>query len=241
MTYCRPTTALFFLLSLAALTGAPATVEGKAKPRLLVLPWLVIDRTTSRDCTLPAGGGAAGNEARRLAASAQAALNAEMHDLGMLEMIPRKEWQPRWDALQGSRMLWKDAGCAVCAPAGALIRHDRSLVQQLARQVQANYVWLGVTVTPLTSLKDSNPADDCCREALARERPAVLARSSVLLLRANDCEVIWQRDMRRLERDVPRRVGKINRTPGRRRIHAVEATARLLGKAFRREHREALR
>jgi hypothetical protein len=201
----------------------------------------VIDRTTNLDCAGPESPGAVSGEARRLAASAQAALDAEMHEHAMMAMVSRKEWQPHWDGLRGSRVLWKGVGCAVCAPAGALIRYDRTLVQQLARAVDADYVWLGVTVAPLTPPKGAPPADACCREALAQERPAVLARSSALLVRASDGEMVWQRDARRLERDVPTRAGRINRTPERRRAYAVDATAHLLGRAFRREHREGVR
>lgn len=241
----RPVTVLLAAALLAA-GGMPAPAQPAAKPRLLLLPWLVVDRTTNQDCTRPEGAaGPSGSEARRLAASAQAALDAEVHHQRELELIPRREWLPHWQALGGSRVVWQGAGCAVCSPAGELIRYDRLLVQQLALQTGADYVWLGITVAPLTPpgapWACAAPPDDCCREALARERPAVLARSSILLVRARDGEVVWQRDARRLERDVPYRAGRLSRAPSARRAIAVDETAHLLGKAFRRERREALR
>lgn len=238
MRYSRTLAGLALIPFLALSVPAGAQVK---QPRLLVLPWLVIDRNTNRECSRPEGSGAEGKEAQRIGASAQAALDAEMHGQKTLAMIPRKEWQPQWSSLANNRVLWKGAGCAVCTPAGELIRYDRALVQQIAQAVQADYVWLGVTALPLTPGKGSPAPDDCCRDALAQGRRGILARSSVLLVRAQDGEVIWQRDARRLEQDVPHRAGKIVHPPSLRRTFAVDATAHLLGKAFRREQREALR
>jgi hypothetical protein len=203
----------------------------------------VIDRTTNRECSRPESVGAPlNNEARRLAQSAQAALDAGMHRHRMMEMIARREWEPHWQALEPGQVFRQGPGCSVCTPAGELIRYGRAAVQGLAQAVRADYVWLGVTVVPLTrdSAAASRP-DECCREALGTGRKAILARSAVLLLRASDGEVVWQRDARRLEGDVPHRAGKIARPPSVRRAYAVDATARLLSNAFRREHQEALR
>lgn len=225
----------------AWLLGPAGAGEPTGRPRLLALPWLVIDRNTNRECTSPEAPGAAGKEAASLAAAAQAALDAEMHRHRMVDLVPRREWAPEWERLSASRVLWKGAGCAVCAPPGELIRYDRALVQQLAKAVGADFVWLGVTVVPLTPDRKAPPADDCCRDSLARERKAVLARSSVVLVRASDGEIVWQRDARRLESDVFQVVGRVRRSESRRRSEAVNATAHLLGSAFRREHREAVR
>jgi hypothetical protein len=222
--------------------GVPTSARPADKPRLLVLPWVVIDRTTNRDCSkLGSSQAPARAEALRLAGSAQAALDAAMHRHGMMEMIPRKEWEPHWRELPPGRVVWQGPGCAVCTPVGELLHDDRAALQALAQAVRADYVWLGVTVVPLTKQNQDNRPDDCCREALAQERKAVLARSSVLLVRASDGEIVWQRDARRLERDVPHRVGRLVRTAAARREIAVKDTAHLLGNAFSREHREALR
>jgi len=237
-----PLAALLGALGIACLSGLPAPAQENAKPRLLVLPWLVVDRNTNRECTRPESAGAPLNgEARRLAQSAQSTLDAAMHRQGTMEMIPRKEWAPHWQGFQPGTVFRQGAGCAVCNPAGELLRYDPAAVQGLAQAVRADYAWLGVTVVPLTAGKSASPPDDCCREALGQGRNAVLARSSVVLVRASDGAVVWQRDARRLEGEVPYRIGKINRSPDSRRAIAVDSTAKLLAGAFRREHREALR
>jgi hypothetical protein len=206
-----------------------------------VLPWLVIDRTTNQECSrsgrTPAATGA---EARRLATAAQESLDAVMHRHRMMAMIPRKEWQPQWQQYQPGQIVRQSAGCAVCTPIGALLEYDRTALQALGQAVRADYIWLGVTVVPLTRESAGSRSDDCCREALAQERRAVLARSSALLVRVRDGEVVWQRDARRLERDVPGRVGRFIRSEPLRREYGVKNTARMLGNGFAREHRRAL-
>jgi hypothetical protein len=207
-----------------------------------VLPWLVVDRNTNRDCEkLGPAEAPAIEEARRLARSGQAALDAAMHRHRMMEMIPRKEWEPRWAEMKPGSVLRQGEGCAVCTPAGQLIRYDRAGLQRLAQAVRADYVWLGVTVVPLTREAKGNRPDDCCREVLAQEGKAVLARSSVLLVRATDGTLVWERDARRLEREVPSRAGRVARTPAKRRWYAVRTTAHLLANAFGREHRKSLK
>jgi hypothetical protein len=112
-------------------------------------------------------------------------------------------------------------------------------------------VWIGVTVVPLTRETKDTRTDVCCREALALERDAVLARSSALLVRVSDGEAVWERDARRLEREVPTRFPRessgrflarqgIEHSPGKHREIAVTATAHDLGAAFRREHGQGL-
>jgi hypothetical protein len=233
---------LVSFLVLCGISGAlPLGAAAPTKPRLLVLPWLVIDRTTNRDCNKPGGSpGAPGDEARALAQTAQQALDAEMHAHRMMTLIPRKEWEPQWQQLRPGRIVRQGAGCAVCTPAGELLHYDRPALQALAQSVGADYIWLGATVVPLTPERRAAPPDDCCRDALASGRKEVLARSSVVLVRASDGEIVWQRDARRLEREVPHRVGKMTRSPATRRRYSLDATAHLLTKAFRREHPEAL-
>ena len=216
-------------------------------PRLLVLPWLVIDRNTNTDCAqLGPSQSSISEEAQRLAISGQAAMDNMMHSHGSLKMIPRKEWEPHWKDLQPGQAMQQGPGCAVCTPAGQLIRFDRSALLGLAQGLQADYVLLGVTVIPLTPESRDTRPDDCCREALALERKAVLARSSALLVRVRDGEVTWARDSRRLDRDVPRvafsgKGGSRMYTRERRLDFAVRDTAHDLGKAFRRDCQEALR
>jgi hypothetical protein len=228
--------------ALLLLPGSSLAQATSSKPRVLVLPWLVIDRSTNQDASrLAPSSPRVSAEARRLASSAQAALDAVMHRHRMMTMIPRREWEPHWKQLQPKPVVRQGPGCAVCTPVGELLRYDRAALRRLARAVRADYVWLGVTVVPLTPQSRDTRPDDCCREALAQEREAVLARSSALLVRASDGEATWQRDARRLDRDVPRRTRHSVYTLQRRREFAVRHTARALGSAFGREHREALK
>jgi hypothetical protein len=230
------------LAGLLLLSHLGLAQDASTNPRLLVLPWVVIDRTTNRDCSkLGPPRAAVSAEAQRLAISAQAALDAAMHRHGRMAMIPRAEWEPHWRQLAPGRVVWQGPGCAVCTPVGDLLRYDGTALQGIAQAVRADYVWLGVTVVPLTTESQDNRPDDCCREALAQKRKAVLARSSALLVRARDGEIVWQRDARRLESDVPRRVGRFIRPAALRREYGVKDTARLLGNAFGREHRAARR
>jgi hypothetical protein len=217
-----------------------------SKPRLLVLPWVVIDRSTNKACSigdcplLPPSEAPALREAQKLAQAAQAALDAAMHQHGMIQMIRRKEWEPHWKPLQPTQVVKQGSGCAVCTPTGSLLRYDRAAVQELGRSVAADYVWLGTTVVPLTRESVETPASPCCREALALERKKVLARSSALLVRVKDGETVWQRDARELDQDVPRSGRRVSYPPERRREYAVKETAHTLGKAFGREHRKGL-
>lgn len=230
------------LLTLVCTGGVTAQKASSGdKPRLLVLPWLIIDRNTNRECSRGEVTAATTREAQRLARSGQAALDGQMHRLGGAEMIPRKDWEPHWQERKPSEFFRASAGCAVCAPVGELLKFDAAAVLQIANDVNADYVWLGVSVTPLTPDPSAQPADTCCKEALAQERNAVLARSSVLLVRASDGEMVWQRDARRLDADVPRKVGKMARPLETRRRMAVEDTARALGAAFRSLRPESLR
>jgi hypothetical protein len=220
--------------SVAAAAGSRA-----AKPRVLVLPWIVIDRSTNQDCDeLNAAQSAASAEARSFAIAAQESLDAAMHRHRMTEMIPRREWEPRWKSLQPGQVVSQGAGCAVCTLVGSLLQYDRSALQQLGQSLRADCVWLGVTVVPVTLVDTDTRPDDCCREVMGQEREAVLARSSALLVRVRDGEVVWQRDARQLDAQVPRRVGRAPMPARFRREIAVKATAELLGDAFRREHRE---
>lgn len=230
-------------LAVAAANSASALRESTPlQPRLVVLPWLVIDRTTNRECSRTEPASIASSvEARRLSQSAQAALDGQMHRLGLAEMISRKEWEPEWRSRKPAEFYRTAPGCAVCASVGDLIRFDPAALQQLAGSVRADYVWLGVTVTPLSSERSASRPDECCQEALGEGRDAVLARSSALLWRASDGEIVWQRDARRFDRDVLRKAGKIAHSPENRRRYAVEHTARALAGAFKREYAEALK
>jgi hypothetical protein len=176
-------------------------------PRLLMLPWMVIDRTTDQSFTHPqAARTPLTEEAHRLTHSAQAAMDAVFHrQSGVAHLIPLSEWEPHWDRLKPGEMIWQGTGCAACTPVGDLLRFDRAVIQQFARTARADYVWLGVTVVPLTAGPPRGASDECCREALAQDTEAILARSSALLIRIRDGEVVWQRDARRLDRDVLRR------------------------------------
>ena len=248
------TLTLAVLLAPLLLSGARTNAAEPAagKPRILALPWVVIDRTTNQLCTTPEPTASpVTREAGGLARSAASALDAEMHRYGRAKVIPRKEWEPAWKQINPGRIVRQGAGCAVCAPINQLLQYDRASLQDLARTVRADYVWLGVTVIPLTrETKESRP-DECCREALALERDAVLARSSALLVRVSDGEVVWERDARVMDREVPKSFPRaasnkfhgiqgIDHPPARHREIAVDATAHDLGKAFRREHQEGL-
>ena len=241
------------LLALTLHVGRGASAEQPNKPRLLVLPWVVIDRTTNKVCPTSASVTSRSNrEETALAHSAEAALDAEMHRFGRAQMIPRDEWEPEWRQRKADQVVRQGEGCAVCTPVGQLLQYDRTALQELAQAVRADYVWIGVTVVPLTRDTKDTRTDACCREALALEREAVLVRSSALLVRVNDGETIWERDARRLEREVPTRFpgersGKflarhsINHTPAKHREIAVMTTAHDLGQAFRRVHADGLR
>jgi len=231
---------IFALLTLAVLTARLTLAADMANPpRLLVLPWLVIDRGTNRECTqderapIPAKG-----EAQRLALAAQAALDNEMHDHRMFEMVPRREWAPLLASYGSGQVYRPGPGCAVCNPVRQLLQYDPALLTTLAQGARADYVWLGVAVLPLTSERDPARGDACCRAALGTGRDAVFARTSALLVRVRDGALMWQQDTRRLEREVPTRAGRIRRTPGMRRQIAVKSTAHELGAAFRGDHRK---
>jgi hypothetical protein len=213
----------------------------------VVLPWLVIDRSTNTDCTkLEQPQVPVSEEAQWLAISGQAALDHMLHRRGSLHLIPRKEWEPHWRGLPPGQLERQGSGCTICTHADQLIQFDHSALLQLPQSVRADYALLGVTVVPLTPDSGDNRSDDCCREALSQERQAVLARSSALLVRVHDGEVTWERDSRRLDRDVPResfrpKGGTVTYTRETRLDFAIRDTAHELGKAFRRDCREALR
>ena len=230
---------LALFMPLARSSAAPVP---PGAPRLLVLPWLVIDRNTNLDCAkLATSLPAIVAEAQRLAISGQAAMDNMMHSHGFLKMIPRKEWEPHWQELAPGQVVRQGPGCAVCTPAGQLIQFDRAALLGLAHGLQADYVLLGVTVVPMTPQSRDTRPDDCCRAALALERRVVLARSSALLVRIRDGEITWQSDARRLDRDVPRPVHRTTHQAEGRLDLAVRDTAHDLGKAFRRDCEEALR
>jgi hypothetical protein len=109
-------------------SSAALTERTTSQPRLLVLPWRVIDRTTNQvysAADLPRS--TASEEARQLSESGMAALDAVLHRHGGLgELMPRSEWQPYWD--EGIIGPWAcySSQCASCAPVGELLRHDRA-------------------------------------------------------------------------------------------------------------------
>jgi hypothetical protein len=234
------------ITGLLMLPDAGVAQTAASKPRFLVLPWVVIDRSTNKACAigdcplLPPSEAPPLREAQTLAQAAQAALDAAMHQHGMMQMIPRKEWEPHWKPLQPAQVVKQGPGCAVCTPAGNLLRYDRAAVQGLGGSVGADYVWLGATVVPLTAERSETASAPCCREALAQERKKVLARSSALLVRVKDGQTVWQRDARQLDQDVPRRGRRAVYSPMTRREYAVKETAHALGNAFGREHRNGL-
>lgn len=238
------------VLSMAAVRAAEGPV---ARPRVLALPWLVIDRNSNKDCAkLGPSEERASGEGRLLGESGQASLDTVLHRSGLVELVPRKEWAPEWEQVKPGRVMRQGLGCAVCAPTTQLMRYDRAAVQGLAKAVRADYVWLGVTVVPLTLNTSVRRADECCRNALMLERDAVLARSSAVLVRASDGEVVWQQDAR--SSDPSRRPGGLDvrfappharrptpLTPYELRQKAVQTTARALGSAFRRDAEQVLR
>ena len=233
----RTVSALGLLFALALTPVIAAGAESPARPRLLVLPWLVIDRTTNLECARDEGSPVpVTREARDLGVAAQAALDKAMHDHRAFAMIPRREWEPLWTSYTPAQVYHAGSGCAVCNPVRDLVQYDPAILRTLAQAAHADYVWLGVTVVPLTAARRGVVGDACCRAALGEKRSAVLARSSALLVRVRDGMVVWQQDARRLEREVPVRAGKINRLPAVRRAMAVKGTAHSLGDAFRREH-----
>jgi hypothetical protein len=191
----------------ASIAPPPSVPARSTKPRLLVLPWLVLDRTTDQCVSGPGHSSApSGDEAQRLSLSAMAALDAVLHRHGGLgEMVQRAEWLPYWEEATSDDCVRQGPGCASCTPAGDLLRYDRVRLQGLGQAARGDYIFLGITVVPLTGDSGGARPDACCREALTLERDAVLARSSVLLVRVRDGETIWQRDARRLDRDVLRR------------------------------------
>lgn len=213
----------------------------EAPPRILVLPWLVVDRTTNRECSREGTSAATTAEAQGLSRSAGEALDARLHRHGKGMLIPRREWQSHWVRLQPARLYRLGEGCAICTPPSELLRFDRDALTGLARATGADYVWLGLTVAPLTPETPRTRPDECCRAALGRGRSRVLARSSAILVRARDGEIVWQRDARRFEEDVPARVGKVVRRHPARLALAVDGTAHRLADAFAQEYPEALR
>jgi hypothetical protein len=191
-----------------------------ALPRLVVLPWLVIDRSTNRGAVEPGLPQLSPmSEAQQLSFSGMAALDAVLHRHGGLgQLVPKSEWWPFWEQAAPWGWLRQGDGCASCTPASALLRYDRERLQQFGRSVQADYLLLGVAVTPLTEQTDAPDPDDCCHQALTIDRTTILARSSVLLVRVSDGETLWQRDARRLDRDVLRQSSRpIYPPPGERR------------------------
>jgi hypothetical protein len=122
------------LLASALLAGRDASAEQTNKPRLLVLPWVVIDRTTNKVCPTSGSTTSQSNrEAAALAGRAEAALDAEMHRFGRAEMISRKEWEPEWKQRKADQVVRQGEGCAVCTPVGQLLKYDRTALQELAQ------------------------------------------------------------------------------------------------------------
>jgi hypothetical protein len=190
---------------LASIDPPPSTPVRSAEPRVIVLPWLVIDRTTNQRVS-GTSHAPSGDEAQRLSVSGMTALDAALHRHGGLgEMVPRDKWQPFWEEAACDNWVRQGPGCASCTPAGDLLRYERVSLQRFGQAARADYIFLGITVVPLTAAAGTPHLDSCCREALTLEREAVLARSSVLLVRVRDGETVWQRDARRLDRDVLRR------------------------------------
>jgi hypothetical protein len=224
-----------------SLVTLPSAIAGSsATPRLLVLPWLVVDRTTNRECSRAAEP-ALGDEARRLSRSAGEALDSGLHRVGKASLISASEWRAPWAALRPHQVYRLGEGCAICTAPSELLRFEAGALLGLAQSVRADYVWLGLTVVPLSTESKANRPDDCCKDALGRGRSRVLARSSAVLVRVADGAVVWQRDARRFEDDIPARVGKVSRSRRTRVAMAVDGTAHRLAEAFNREHREALR
>lgn len=253
-----------WLLPLAALltafsAGARSTAQPSAgaRPRILVAPWLVVDRTTNQEFTR--SGSAAGStalEARRLGDSAYAALDRALHKQDETDLVPRREWEPFWAPTAAAVQV--AGSCPICASSGQLLRYRRTDIQKLARAVNADYVWLGAVAVPLTSSAGTPESDECCREALALEKRVILARSTAVLVRASDGETVWERDARwpdtRDRKKLPVRYGMPDQprtesghemrprnnekpllSPYGERERAVDATARELADAFHRE------
>ncbi len=232
---------LLALIPLGLAFNEVAMAQAGDKPRLLVLPWLVIDRETNTECSRQgAGPGELTSEARSLAQSAQATLDRVLHSVEEVSLVPRSDWEPEWKKLRPAELFRQGPGCAICTPAGSLIQYSPDVLRTLAVAVRADYVWLGVAVASLAPTPGKE-SDACCREALAQQREEVMARSSVLLVRASDGQAIWQRDARRLRKDVPTGARRVRFGPKRRREIAVDRTSDLLGEAFRHEVRRITR
>jgi hypothetical protein len=232
---------LVAMVGVLALSSTAWSQQIPPNSHLLELPWMVIDRATNQDCARlgPAQAEIRG-EARKLASAGQAALDTVLRDHRMFTMISRSEWEPYWHLLKPGTVVWQGTGCAVCGPAAQLLRYDRAALQQLGREVGAEYVWLGVIVVPMTSEEQDNRHEECCEATLGHARQEVLARSSALLIRVSDGKVIWQGDVRRLTSDARVGTPPRNDSLAMRREMAVKDTAQALGAAFVREHRQSI-
>jgi hypothetical protein len=240
-----------FLL-LLSWTAVCLAQEAAARPRLLGLPWVIIDGNASGSQPKP-GSAAAPIRAQteRLADSARGAIIATLRRQGIMEMIPRKAWQPQWEKLKAAGAIAQVDGCICCPPAPELLRYNRPALQRLGQAVHADYIWLGVTVVPLSREQPKQSSDSCCRKAPGPQQESVLARSGSLLFRVSDGEVVWRQEARRLDREVLRRGHyrhhgshspfRITYSPPERHEMAVAGTARMLANAFVREHGQVLR
>lgn len=196
---------LFLSMVGTAGDAQPPSPAPSPKPRIVALPWLVIDRNSGQEASrLEGEHPKAAAEGRQLAQSAQAALDAVLERGKALQYVPRGQWEPRWSAMKPDQSLQRGPGCASCGAADELIRFDREAVRQIAEAVQAEHVLLGATVVPLvweTTLGKPEPKKAvtstetaACREAESRD-PA-LARSVLMLVRAKDGQIVWKGDSR---------------------------------------------
>lgn len=240
-----------FLL-LLSWTAVCHAQEAAARPRLLGLPWVIIDGNGSGSQPKPGSpGGPISAQTERLAYSARAAIDATLRRRGIMEMIPRKAWEPQWEKLKAERGIGQAAGCICCPPAPELLRYNRTALQRLGQAVHADYIWLGVTVVPLSAAHPKAQSDSCCQKPLAPQQEQVLARSGGLLFRVSDGEIVWRQEARRLDHEVLRRSHYRHHrsrgpfrtiySPPERHEMAVDETAHMLANAFVREHEQVLR
>lgn len=193
-----PTASILILAVVAvASSAAGREPEPRSEPRILSLPWLIIDRNSCRDAGgLRVGHPDAAAEAGRLSLSAQTALDAVMDRHKRSRMIPRAEWEPLWAKSSAEKLLRSREACTACGSSEDLMGYDPTAIGRLASSLQADYALIGVAIVPLVFETPVKQEKHPCPEAEASVREPYLIRGLLRMIRAEDGATVWQGETR---------------------------------------------
>ncbi len=187
----------FGLAMIGSTVAVAAHASPDPQPRILSLPWLIIDRNSGRDAeALRKEQPDAAAEAGRLSISAQAALDAVMDRHKRSRMVPRGEWEPLWTKMGSEKVVRSRPACTACGSAEELVAYESEALKRMATSVQADYVLLGVAIVPLVFETPAKGAEHKCPSSTSATREPYVIRGLLRMVRVEDGKTMWQGETR---------------------------------------------